>query len=183
MPLSHDRICLHLPAYHIHDQPIPASGNCTAALAHLDPTIRGESPVCDQSHPETCQVGDLSGKYGDIPAESSFETSYLDLFTSTRPGPASFFGNRSIVFHAENITRLACVNFELVDDGEPYPELPSKYNVYDYEDDAEDGKNIGTDDSENVTPETASSNGKGGVQDASTIVDDDCDDDYDHHGY
>lgn len=102
--------------YHIHDQPIPASGNCTAALAHLDPYIRGEQPPCDPTKPQTCQVGDLSGKYGNITADSNgeFETSYLDLFTSTIQGPASFFGNRSIVVHTANTTRLTCANFELV---------------------------------------------------------------------
>ena len=52
--------------YHIHDQPVPADGNCTGTLAHLDPFIRGEMPPCDATQPETCQVGDLSGKHGKI---------------------------------------------------------------------------------------------------------------------
>ncbi len=52
--------------YHIHDQPVPANGNCTGTLAHLDPFVRGEVPPCDSTHPETCQVGDLSGKHGNI---------------------------------------------------------------------------------------------------------------------
>jgi hypothetical protein len=52
--------------YHIHDQPVPANGNCTATLAHLDPYQRGEDPLCDASAPQTCQVGDLSGKHGEI---------------------------------------------------------------------------------------------------------------------
>ena len=63
-----------LLVYHIHDQPVPANGNCTATLAHLDPFIRGEIPPCDSSHPETCQVGDLSGKHGKI-ATSVFTAS------------------------------------------------------------------------------------------------------------
>ena len=54
--------------YHIHDQPVPASGNCTATAAHLDPYIRGEIPPCDNTHPETCQVGDLTGKHGNVTA-------------------------------------------------------------------------------------------------------------------
>lgn len=52
--------------YHIHDQPVPADGNCTKTLAHLDPYVRGEDPVCDPSQPQTCQVGDNSGKYGKL---------------------------------------------------------------------------------------------------------------------
>lgn len=39
--------------------------------------------------------------------------SYLDLYLSTHEGPASFFGNRSIVFHTSNATRLTCANFTL----------------------------------------------------------------------
>lgn len=52
--------------YHIHDQPVPADGNCTKTLAHQDPYIRGEKPPCDPTQPETCQVGDLAGKHGKI---------------------------------------------------------------------------------------------------------------------
>ncbi len=103
--------------YHIHDQPVPANGNCTATLAHLDPYIRGEVPPCDPSAPQTCQVGDLSGKYGKIPGTGSYQTSYYDLFTSTLQGPASFFGNRSVVIHTANTTRLTCANFQLVTSG------------------------------------------------------------------
>ncbi len=103
--------------YHIHDQPVPANGNCTATLAHLDPYVRGEIPPCDPTRPQTCQVGDLSGKYGMIPGTGTYQTSYLDLFTSTRQGPASFFGNRSVVIHTLNTTRLTCANFQLVASG------------------------------------------------------------------
>lgn len=40
--------------------------------------------------------------------------SFLDLYLSTQSGPGSFFGNRSIVIHANNSTRLTCANFTLV---------------------------------------------------------------------
>jgi len=59
--------------YHIHDQPVPADGNCTKTLAHLDPTQRGEIPPCDPTTPEECQVGDLAGKHGNI-TTSPFQT-------------------------------------------------------------------------------------------------------------
>lgn len=96
--------------YHLHDQPIPANGNCTAAKAHLDPYERGEVPLCAPGEPQTCQVGDLSGKHGNITG-GSFETTYLDLYASLKPGIGAFFGNRSIVFHTSNATRLTCANF------------------------------------------------------------------------
>ena len=38
--------------YHIHDLPVPADGNCTATLGHLDPTNRGELHMCDTAAPE-----------------------------------------------------------------------------------------------------------------------------------
>jgi hypothetical protein len=54
--------------YHLHEKPVPADGNCTGTGAHLDPYKRGEVPICDASKPETCQTGDLSGKFGNITA-------------------------------------------------------------------------------------------------------------------
>jgi len=98
--------------YHIHDAPVPADGNCTKTLAHHDPYIRGETPVCNASLPETCQVGDLSGKYGKITSDP-FVASYSDAFESTLPGIGSFFGNRSFVIHFANKTRISCANFAL----------------------------------------------------------------------
>jgi Cu/Zn superoxide dismutase len=55
--------------YHIHEKAVPENGNCTATGAHLDPYKRGEVPPCDATKPETCQTGDLSGKYGLITAK------------------------------------------------------------------------------------------------------------------
>jgi hypothetical protein len=97
--------------------PVPSDGNCTKTLAHLDPFIRGETPVCDKSAPATCQVGDLSGKHGAIPTDgrSVFEASYVDLYASTAEGIGAFFGNRSIVFHYPNKTRITCASFEKVE--------------------------------------------------------------------
>ncbi|KAI9664427.1 MAG: hypothetical protein M1829_005820 [Trizodia sp. TS-e1964] len=100
--------------YHLHAAPVPADGNCTGTLAHLDPYIRGDTPTtpCDPSQPATCQVGDLSGKYGKISSDP-FSASYVDYYASTQPGLGSFFGNRSIVFHYANTTRITCANFTL----------------------------------------------------------------------
>jgi hypothetical protein len=112
--------------YHIHAYPVPADGNCTGTLAHLDPYIRGETPPCDPSMPATCQVGDLSGKYGTINGTSASLT-YHDPYVSLQPGLGAFFGNRSFVVHYANTTRLACANFSLVGEGmigNPNPNNP-----------------------------------------------------------
>lgn len=39
--------------------------------------------------------------------------SYLELYASTQSGLGAFFGNRSIVIHTSNATRLTCANFTL----------------------------------------------------------------------
>ncbi|KAI9843345.1 MAG: hypothetical protein M1837_006471 [Sclerophora amabilis] len=102
--------------YHIHDQPVPEDGNCTQTLAHLDPTERGEVPVCDPSQPQTCQTGDLGGKHGSI-TEDPFSDSYLDIYSATVSGIGAFFGNRSVVVHYANKTRISCANFVLSGSG------------------------------------------------------------------
>ncbi|ROV99867.1 hypothetical protein VMCG_06289 [Cytospora schulzeri] len=96
--------------YHIHDQPVPADGNCTATSGHLDPFLAGETPSCDASAPETCQVGDLSGKYGKITSDP-FSATYTDDYASLVEGLGSFFANRSIVVHTSDKTRITCANF------------------------------------------------------------------------
>lgn len=96
--------------YHIHAKPVPADGNCTGTGAHLDPYNRGEVPICDASKPETCQTGDLSGKHGNITAQT-WSQEYVDLFTSTNKNDPSYFGNLSIVVHLSNKTRIGCANF------------------------------------------------------------------------
>ncbi|KAA8632621.1 hypothetical protein SMACR_00396 [Sordaria macrospora] len=104
--------------YHIHVNPVPENGNCSATLAHLDPTERGEDPVCDKSKPETCQVGDLSGKYGAITkGQTTFSASYLDKYASLVEGTGAYFLNRSIVFHYPNKTRITCANFKITNAG------------------------------------------------------------------
>ncbi|EFR01558.1 cu-Zn superoxide dismutase [Nannizzia gypsea CBS 118893] len=103
--------------YHIHVDPVPANGSCTATLDHLDPFGRGQKPPCDTPNPETCEPGDLSGKHGkiDVSGDEHFMAKYHELYVATQQGLGTFFGNRSIVIHAKNGTRLTCANFALVD--------------------------------------------------------------------
>merc|ERR1712093_963463 len=94
-------------------------------LAHADPYIRGEAPVCDPLLPQTCQTGDLSGKYGNV-ASDPCEATYSDDFASTLPGIGAYFGNRSFVIHFANKTRISCANFMLFGSNDattlaPYP--------------------------------------------------------------
>lgn len=107
-----------LSAYHIHVNPIPEDGNCTAAGGHLDPYNVTDAYQCSpETPPETCQIGDLAGKHGKIDTSTfqtaSYQKAYPDLFLSTTKDTTAFFGNRSIVVHAANGTRLNCGNFVL----------------------------------------------------------------------
>ncbi|KAF2109790.1 cytosolic Cu/Zn superoxide dismutase, partial [Lophiotrema nucula] len=104
--------------HHIHAMPVPADGNCTATLGHLDPTNRGELYMCDTTAPETCQVGDLAGKHGGkIMAMDTFQATFTDAYLSTDPSSPAFFGGLAFVIHTSNTTRLTCANFELVGGG------------------------------------------------------------------
>jgi len=102
--------------YHIHDLPVPEDGNCSATMGHLDPTNRGEYYPCDTANPSTCQVGDLAGKHGKI-GVPDFVTDYSDAFLSTEMGSESFFGDKSVVIHTSNATRITCANFMMMGGG------------------------------------------------------------------
>lgn len=100
--------------YHIHAKAVPADGNCTATLGHLDPTDRGEYYPCNAAEPSSCQVGDLSGKHGNVTASGDFTTAYSDYFLSTDPSSPAFAGDKSVVIHSSNATRITCANFMMV---------------------------------------------------------------------
>ncbi|KAI8936289.1 hypothetical protein NX059_006710 [Plenodomus lindquistii] len=106
--------------YHIHAKPVPSDGNCTGTGAHLDPYLRGEVPICDASKPETCQTGDLSGKYGNITAQA-WSQEYVDPYSSLNTSDPSYFGNLSFVVHLSNKTRIGCANFTNQSPGTSYP--------------------------------------------------------------
>lgn len=96
--------------YHIHALPVPANGDCTATLGHLDPQNGGEYYPCIPGTPENCQVGDLAGKHGAI-TTSPFTTQYSDSFLSTVVGNPASVAGKSIVIHTGNTTRITCANF------------------------------------------------------------------------
>lgn len=102
--------------YHIHDQPVPADGNCTSTMGHLDTTNAGEYYPCIISASQNCQIGDLAGKHGMI-TQTPFTASYVDPYLSTDPSSSYFFGAKSIVIHTANTTRLTCANFQMSSGG------------------------------------------------------------------
>ncbi|KAK0738149.1 superoxide dismutase [Schizothecium vesticola] len=100
-------------SYHLHDQPVPMDGNCNGTLAHLDPYQRVQAVACDMMNPQTCEVGDLSGKHGKLDGPSSMK-SFVDMYATLVAGIGAFFGNRSIVFHSASSARIACANFTMM---------------------------------------------------------------------
>ncbi|RHZ43649.1 putative cytosolic Cu/Zn superoxide dismutase [Aspergillus thermomutatus] len=110
-------------AYYIHENPVPADGDCYRTGNPFDAYRRGDKTACNMTSPQTCQIGDLSGKHGPIVTadDQGFETRYTDLYLSTEPGEPAYFGNRSIVVHRlSDRARLNCANFVLV----ARPEMP-----------------------------------------------------------
>ncbi|KLU85466.1 cu/Zn superoxide dismutase [Magnaporthiopsis poae ATCC 64411] len=97
--------------YHLHERALPPDGNCSAAGGHLDPFQRGQEIPCDINRPQSCQVGDLSGKHGKVAAPNLEFKRYRELYTSLTPDTTAFFANRSVVVHFPNGTRFACANF------------------------------------------------------------------------
>lgn len=107
---------LTLPAYHIHQYPVPADGNCNSTGEHLDPYHAGATYQCDPTNQSLCQIGDLSGKHGALhfngtAGTGSFSFTYFDDFLSTTMSNPAFFGNLSVVIHRERDGfRLNCGN-------------------------------------------------------------------------
>lgn len=88
-----------------------------STLAHLDPYDRTEFPACDSSKPASCQLGDLSGKYGTLDASDlinasniyNFNNFYVDEYLRLGPGADGIQG-RSVLFHNANGNRIACAD-------------------------------------------------------------------------
>ncbi|KFZ11024.1 hypothetical protein V502_07792 [Pseudogymnoascus sp. VKM F-4520 (FW-2644)] len=105
--------------FHIHVNPVNSTGSCTSTGGHLDPYNAGEKPACDTSKLAFCQVGDLSGKIGKKFPAGEIAGRFSDDFTSLVEGASAFIGNRSIVVHAADKSRIACANFALVKSAGP----------------------------------------------------------------
>lgn len=105
--------------YHVHIAPVNEQGNCTSTLGHLDPGNFGKvtNYKCNPTTPDKCEVGDLSGKYGDLRGSrigSIHDVQYFDKFLGWT-GDNGITG-RSVVIHFPNGTRMACGNITIASD-------------------------------------------------------------------
>ncbi|KAI5279912.1 hypothetical protein KEM54_003935, partial [Ascosphaera aggregata] len=103
--------------YHIHEFRVPENGDCYATGGHLNPYGVPDDFKCDPQYAQRCQVGDLSGKHGKLP-KGEYLTMYKDDYLSINTMDVAFFGNLSLVVHANDNTRLNCGNFIKVGGGE-----------------------------------------------------------------
>ncbi|KAF2996365.1 hypothetical protein E8E14_002782 [Neopestalotiopsis sp. 37M] len=85
-------------------------------MAQLDPFVRGEDPACNAIIPQTCQVGDLSGKYSKITSDA-FEATLPDDFGSLNIVSNAPIQDRSFVVHFANKTRITCAKFAVSNHG------------------------------------------------------------------
>ncbi|QEU62360.1 hypothetical protein KDRO_F02880 [Kluyveromyces lactis] len=109
--------------YHIHEKPVdPSDPSCESTKEHLNP-YNGEVPCGNDI--SKCEVGDLSGKYGNID-NSYYETEYLDPYLSLIEGDPAFVGGRSITLHYSNGTRYACADIVPCEKLKPSPKPPKE---------------------------------------------------------
>jgi len=111
--------------FHVHAKAIPAGGKCADAAAHLTQGPTALNWNCNLKYAsndytnklELCEVGQLSGKYGNITADKighdgTYAIEFLDLYSSLKPEEKFFIGDKSVVVHNGKNDRLACANFQ-----------------------------------------------------------------------
>ncbi|KAI5789973.1 superoxide dismutase, partial [Pyronema domesticum] len=98
--------------YHIHEKPVPASGDCNATGGHYDPgNIKqkwGDAYKCTWDQLDRCEIGDLSAKHGALSwspgyAAWRFTTDDVQL-------REEMLENKSVVVHDKTGKRIACAN-------------------------------------------------------------------------
>jgi Cu/Zn superoxide dismutase len=108
-------------SFHIHEYPVPARQDvsdspCGRTGAHFNPTNfdPSASPKTGEGSFDKYELGDLSGKYGDLTHRDHLQENVLDP-TLTLFGPNSIVG-RSIVIHKSPVPkRWICANIDLYD--------------------------------------------------------------------
>ncbi|RCK67144.1 Cell surface superoxide dismutase [Cu-Zn] 4 [Candida viswanathii] len=97
--------------FHVHEKPVPESGNCTATGGHLNP-YNGSTTA---TTPAAKEVGDLAGRHFNLTG-TSFEGEFDDNYISLNPDSKSYIGGLSVVIHSSNNTRLTCANLKEEDE-------------------------------------------------------------------
>ncbi|XP_065886494.1 uncharacterized protein [Dysidea avara] len=115
--------------WHVHEYPFMARPDACSAVSvggHFDPLMASNNPnyssVCSEDNPLQCEVGDLSGKFGRLPAVFDFimfRDSYLPLY-----GIHSIVG-RSVVIHHGDGARWVCANIDYL---EPLDDVTIAYS-------------------------------------------------------
>ena len=97
--------------YHIHQKPVPADGNCTGTLLHLNPYHGAPNATSNAGQ----EVGDLASKHGKMEGPS-YQASYVDNYISLDSADPAYIGGLSVVIHFLNNTRITCANLT-IDEG------------------------------------------------------------------
>ncbi|GBC01085.1 hypothetical protein RclHR1_04060013 [Rhizophagus clarus] len=92
--------------FHIHENSIK-NNDCETAGFGKDPNYK-----CDPSRPDKCEVGDLSGKYGDLIPDDDGNVIKKDYDAFIKLDGSSGVTGRSVVIHLSdaNQTRYDCAN-------------------------------------------------------------------------
>lgn len=99
--------------FHIHESPVPLNRDCEQVGNHFNPY--NAPPDCIKQRDDSyCQVGDFLGKHGFVNS-TCFELQFQDPYLSLNKKSKSYIVGRSLVFHYENMTKLACADIELAD--------------------------------------------------------------------
>lgn len=97
--------------YHIHDNAVPADGNCEGAGMHFNPYAA--PPECSEQKGDLyCQVGDLLGKHGWLNL-TCVQMGYLDPYLLLHPQLKAYIVGRLVVFHYADLTKFACATIRL----------------------------------------------------------------------
>lgn len=95
--------------YHIHNNRIPENGDCEMAGTHFNPYDATLADCDEQDGDANCQVGDLSGKHG-VMNTTCFQLTYYDPYISLDPNNKAFIGDRSVVVHFNDMSKMVCSN-------------------------------------------------------------------------
>ncbi|KAJ1930449.1 hypothetical protein IWQ60_000315 [Tieghemiomyces parasiticus] len=105
-------------SYHVHVSPVGANHNCTATGGHYDPySVNKDASTykCDGTQSKTtCELGDLSGRFGSIKANGDGVAMSPQLFIDSYLSVSNMnpVHGRSIVLHNGKGDRVACGNIE-----------------------------------------------------------------------